>query len=119
MGRKNKPPKNNWYEDEYRRAVQAANDMGADEATRARVAAMWQNAASGGLVATAASYRIGDPPTGRLIRPNNQEGWEAECWQMYDSVGELHYVAGQNGRAVAQARLFIAAYDKDGVPREV
>ncbi|MDQ0376503.1 hypothetical protein [Amycolatopsis thermophila] len=106
-------------DEELQRAGQKAQEMGADEATQQRVRAMWEKAAAPALIATAESYRIGDPPTGRLIRPNNAEGWETECWQYYDSVGELHYVAGQNGRSVAQARLFVAKYDDDGVPREV
>src|SRR5690606_41826899 len=79
---------------------------------------MWQRAGTTALVSSAESYRIGDPPTGRLIRPNNSEGWEAECGQYYDTVGELHYVAGQNGRVVAQSRLYLAEYDEDCIPRE-
>ena len=70
------------------------------------------------IVSSAAAYTIGDPPNGRLIRPRQHEGWEAECWGFYDCVGELHYVAGQYGRAVSRARFYIAEYDEDGVPRE-
>jgi hypothetical protein len=70
------------------------------------------------LVSTAAAYRIGDPPNGRLIRPRQHEGWEPEVWQMYDCTGELHYVAAQYGRAVSRARFYIAEYDDEGIPRE-
>lgn len=108
-----------WVTDELRRAAQTAQDINVDAETHQRVQQMWARAGNTALVSSAESYRIGDPPTGRLIRPNNSEGWEVECWQMYDSVGELHYVAGQNGRSVAQARLYIAEYDEDGIPREV
>lgn len=117
MARK-KPPENAWVSSELERAGRVAESIRADEETRHRVKQMWQNA-GGSLVSSAAAYRIGDPPTGRLIRPSNKEGWESECWAFYDAVGELHYVAGQNGRAVAQARLYIAEYDDRGVPREV
>jgi hypothetical protein len=108
-----------WVTDELARAAQTAREINADAETTQRVNTMWKRAANASLVSSAESYRIGDPPTGRLIRPNNSDGWEAECWQMYDNVGELHYVAGQNGRSVAQARLYIAQYDDDGIPREV
>lgn len=108
-----------WVTEELSRAAQTAQDINADAATRQRVQQMWTRAGTSALVSSAESYRIGDPPTGRLIRPNNTEGWEQECWDYYDGVGELHYVAGQNGRSVAQARLFIAQYDDDGIPREV
>jgi len=108
-----------WVTDELTRAARTAQDINADAETHQRVQQMWARTGNTALVSSAESYRIGDPPTGRLIRPNNSEGWEQECWQYYDSVGELHYVAGQNGRSVAQARLFIAQYDEDGIPREV
>ena len=119
MSRKRITGAASWITDELERAAQTAREINADEATTSRVHSMWKNAANTSLVSSAESYRIGDPPTGRLIRPNNSDGWEAECWQFYDTVGELHYVAGQNGRSVAQARLYIAEYDKDGIPREV
>lgn len=119
MGRKPITGAAAWVTDELRRAAQTAQDINADAETRQRVQQMWQRAGTTALVSSAESYRIGDPPTGRLIRPNNSEGWEAECWQYYDTVGELHYVAGQNGRSVAQSRLYIAEYDEDGIPREV
>lgn len=66
------------------------------------------------LVSTAAGYTIGEPPVGRLIRPGATDGWNKECWAFYDAVGELHYVAGQYGRAVSRARLYIARYNEDG-----
>src|SRR6476469_1021794 len=71
------------------------------------------------LVSTAAGYVIGDPPTGGIIRPKQNEGWEKECWAFYDAVGELHYVATQYGRAVSRARLYVAKYNEDGSPEEV
>ncbi|QYN17597.1 hypothetical protein [Amycolatopsis sp. DSM 110486] len=114
-----KPPENAWANGELDRAARVASEINADAETQGRVTEMWRDAANKALISTAAAYRIGDPPTGRLIRPNNAEGWESECWQYYDTVGELHYVAGQNGRAVALARMFIAQYDDEGIPREV
>lgn len=71
------------------------------------------------IVSTAAGYTIGEPPTGRLIRPAKNENWSKECWAFYDAVGELHYVAGQFARAVSRGRLYIAKYDEDGVAKEV
>lgn len=71
------------------------------------------------IVSTAAGYTIGDPPTGRIARPNQTEGWDKEVWAFYDATGELHYVAGQYGRAVSRARLFVAKYDEGGEPVEV
>lgn len=119
MSRKRITGAASWVAEELQRAAQTAREINADAETTQRVQRMWQRAAHPSLISSAESYRIGDPPTGRLIRPNNSEGWEAECWQFYDNVGELHYVAGQNGRSVAQARLYIAKYDDDGIPREV
>lgn len=114
-----RPPENAWVGAELERAGQIARQINADQETVERVQSMWQRAGTNSIVSTAAAYRIGDPPTGRLIRPNNSEGWEQECWAYYDSVGELHYIAGQNGRSVSQARLYIAKYDDDGIAREV
>lgn len=71
------------------------------------------------LVSTAAGYTIGAPPVGNLIRPGKNAGWDTECWAFYDAVGELHYVAGQYGRAVSRARLYIAKYNDEGEPQEV
>lgn len=118
MARKTSWAQGEWISGELKRAAQTAAEINADADTKQRVEQLWQKT-SGALISSAEGYRIGDPPSGRLIRPNNAEGWEQECWQFYDSVGELHYVAGQNGRSVAQARLFIAKYDDEGIPREV
>lgn len=71
------------------------------------------------LISTAAGYTIGDPPNGRLLRPNQTEGWDAETWAMYNCTGELHYVASQYGRACARARFYIAQRNSDGAPEEV
>lgn len=79
----------------------------------------WARDARHALVSASAAHRIGDPPTGRLIRPRNDQDWPKECWEFYDNVGELHYVATQNGRAVGRVRFYIAEYDDDGIPREV
>ena len=71
------------------------------------------------VISTAAGYTIGEPPTGRIIRPRVDEQWPSECWAYYDAVGELHYVAGQYARAVSRGRLYVARYDEDGEPKEV
>lgn len=83
------------------------------------------------LVAASESYCIGDPPRGRLIRPDSKEceEWASECWEFFHHLGEVHYVATQYARAISRARFYIAEYDQDedkpegrredNVPREV
>lgn len=115
MGRRR--PSNAWLDDEeLDRAAETARRLAATGLDTDLTSPPPRPAA---LVSTAAAYTIGDPPNGRLIRPNQVEGWDKETWAMYDCTGELHYVASQYGRAVSRARLFVARRNEDGSTEEV
>lgn len=100
-------------------AAERARQAGLSPDEARQVERYWEKARKRAVIATAVSYRIGDAVSGRMVRPREGGGWQKEAWEFYDSCGELHYVAAQCGRGVASARLYIARYDEQGVPREV
>lgn len=117
-------PRNHWLDtaDELATAASRAQAAGTITAPKPKPATdpdPWDRERRHSLAAASAAHVIGDPPTGRLIRPHNDGDWAKECWQFYDAVGELHYVATQNGRAIGRVRFYIAEYGDDNVAREV
>jgi len=61
---------------------------------------------------TAAARRITGTQVRRLTAQVGRE-WQDECWNMYDLVGELHYLSTTLAGRMAQARLFVGQLSPD------
>src|SRR5690606_40301036 len=49
----------------------------------------WEKARKRAVIATAASYRIGDAVSGRMVRPREGGDWQKEAWEYYHSCGDV------------------------------
>lgn len=68
---------------------------------------------------TAASQLIDDPAKqlkGTMIGAGRGD-WQAECWDLYDQVGELRYYVGWRAGSCSRVRLIASEIDQDsGLP---
>src|SRR4051794_28913246 len=45
--------------------------------------------------------------------PRQAAGWQAECWTMFDEIGEVKYACNLAGNAMAKLRPYVAVYPAD------
>lgn len=46
------------------------------------------------------------------------DSWQAECWRLYDIIGELRFAANWVGSACSRVRIYVAKVDKNGRMQE-
>lgn len=69
---------------------------------------------------TAAATRLKEKKVGTAPAQASADNWQGRAWDMYDSVGELRFVASTLAGRLSQARLFVARRNADSaVPVEV
>jgi hypothetical protein len=64
----------------------------------------------------ASAVRMSGQPNRMAVQ---KKAWQAQAWQMYDSVGELRYAANWVGNVCSRARLTIAKRDSMGLLQPV
>lgn len=65
------------------------------------------------LIASAARVTLNRADAWRDYRLRDEQ-WQAECWRMYDVVGELHFAANYIGSACSRVRIYVADVDDVG-----
>jgi len=65
------------------------------------------------LIASAARVTLNRADAWRDFKLRDEE-WQAECWRMYDVVGELHFAANYIGSACSRVRIYVAEVDEVG-----
>lgn len=69
------------------------------------------NRAAPGLVASATRLRVGTKAAEATIK--RREAWQSECWDAFDTVGEVKYGAGFFGNAMSRLGLYVGVIPDD------
>ena len=74
--------------------------------------------ASPALVAAATRIKVGDKASASAVK--RRQGWQAECWDSFDAIGEVKYGANYLGNALSRLSLYVGILpddvDADPVP---